>query len=94
MFILYFTVNPFFHISKEQSMHSYCSFHFQICFAEGYALQPGMPKHPVPLVNTLGKSAKFPFVLFIFDHLTCSGFQYMHCRMSCASKDGCLEICL
>ena len=88
MFILYFTVNPFFHISKEHSMHPYFSLPFSNMFCGRYAPQPGTPKHPVPLENTLRKSAKFPFVLFIFDHLTCSGFQYMHCRMSCASKDG------
>ena len=88
MFILYFTVNPFSTSPRSTVCTPIVPFHFQICFAEGHALQPGTPKHPVPLVNTLGKSEKFPFVLFIFDHLTCSGFQYMHCRMSCASKDG------
>ena len=87
---LYYTLQwiPFSTSPRSTVCTPIVPFHFQICFAEGYALQPGTPKHPVPLVNTLGKSAKFPFVLFIFDHLTCSGFQCMHCRMSCASKDG------
>ena len=41
-------------------------FHFQICFAEGYALQPGTPKHPVPLENTLRKSGKFSLCFIHF----------------------------
>ena len=59
-----------------------------------YVLREGMHYNPVRqntpfLSKTPSENPEnFPFVLFIFDHLTCSGFQYMHCRMSCASKDG------
>ena len=59
-----------------------------------YVLRKGMHHNPVRQNNPyLSKTPSenpenFPFVLFIFDHLTCSGFQCMHCRMSCASKDG------
>lgn len=53
MFILYFTVNPFSTSPRSTVCTPIVPFHFQICFAEGHALQPGTPKHPVPLVNTL-----------------------------------------
>ena len=59
-----------------------------------YVLRKGMHHNPARqntpyLSKTPSENPEnFPFVLFIFDHLTCSGFQCMHCRMSCASKDG------
>ena len=53
MFILYFTVNPFFHISTEHSMHPYCSLPFsnmfcgRVCTTTRYAKTPRTSrKHP------------------------------------------------
>ena len=40
MFILYFTVNPFLHISKEYSMHPYCSLPFSNVLRKGMHYNP------------------------------------------------------
>ena len=61
---------------------------FKHVLRKGMHYNPARQNTPYLSKTPSENPEKFPFVLFIFDHLTCSGFQCMHCRMSCASKDG------
>ena len=88
VYIILYSESLFPHLHGEQ----YAPLLFPSIFK--YVLRKGMHHNPARqntpyLSKTPSQNPeKFPFVLFIFDHLTCSGFQCMHCRMSCASKDG------